>query len=168
VFSIRFLLAILAFIAYATQYSQSINMSVAILCMSKQDDYYNFNETTFPFLSIDQCKTEKIDYKRNKSNNLELDLDKKLQGKVIINNFNLIFNKVIYKGIILASYFVGYLPSGIPGGFLSLKFGPKIIIALAILISSVLTILTPFVAQIHVALLILCRFLIGLVHVYIL
>ena len=87
-FSIRFLLAILAFIAYATQYSQSINMSVAILCMSKQDDYYNFNETTFPFLSIDQCKTEKIDYKRNKSNNLELDLDKKLQGKVIINNFN--------------------------------------------------------------------------------
>jgi ACS family sodium-dependent inorganic phosphate cotransporter-like MFS transporter 5 len=68
----------------------------------------------------------------------------------------------------LASYFVGYLPSGIPGGFLSLKFGPKIIIALAILISSVLTILTPFVAQIHVAFLILCRFLIGLVHVYIL
>ena len=31
--SIRFLLALIAFLAYATQYTQKINMSVAIVCM---------------------------------------------------------------------------------------------------------------------------------------
>ncbi len=48
---------------------------------------------------------------------------------------------------------------------MSLKFGPKIVIGLAILIGSLLTVVLPFLARLSYIGLIVCRFLIGCAHV---
>ncbi len=91
------MLAILAFIAYATQYAQNVNMSVAIVCMVK-----NENETCF--------KNEII------SHNLSAECDK--QNETNKENQEFTWNKS-YQGSILAAYFVGYLLTGLPGELLS-------------------------------------------------
>jgi MFS family permease len=51
------------------------------------------------------------------------------------------------------------------GGWLSLKFGPKIVLGITILIASILTVLTPVAAQLSFVLLIFLRFVIGLAQV---
>ena len=48
------------------------------------------------------------------------------------------------------------------GGWLSLKFGPKIVLGITILAASILTVLTPVAAQISFILLVFLRFVIGL------
>lgn len=54
----------------------------------------------------------------------------------------------------------------IPGGWLSMKFGAKIVILLSMLFSSIGTFLTPPLANLNSpAILIALRFLIGFVHV---
>lgn len=152
IISIRFLLAILAFVAYAAQYTQKINMSVAIVCMvnhtAANSHSTHQNETFSTFnQSIDTSGCGSYQSKKSSGLNGEFNWDKNTQG------------------LILASYFVGYLITEIPGGWLSLKFGSKIVLALAILIASILTIILPFAARIHYTLLILSRFLIGAAHV---
>lgn len=92
--------------------------------------------------------------------------------------------------MILASYFIGYLISEvirleifkfrlklkvalrlififeqIPGGYLSMKIGPKLVLAGAFLIGSSFTIILPFFARFHYIALAVCRFIIGLAHV---
>jgi MFS family permease len=53
----------------------------------------------------------------------------------------------------------------IPGGWLSLKFGPKIVLGLSTLLASTLTFLLPFTARLSPYALIVCRFLIGALNV---
>lgn len=149
IISIRFLLAILAFVAYAAQYTQKINMSVAIVCMVNHTEPHHddakslLSNITIP-VEDDQCGS----------------LVKKSSG--LNGEFN--WNKNT-QGLILAGYFVGYLITEIPGGWLSLKFGSKIVLGISLLVSSLLTIVLPFAARIHYTLLIVCRFLIGAAHV---
>ena len=157
IISIRFLLAILAFIAYAAQYTQKINMSVAIVCMIKHNDSSHDHQSQYlnesssidnqvnSSLSGSMCETS-VSAKKKHFDNGEFYWDKQTQG------------------LILSFYFVGYLLTEIPGGWLSLKFGSKIVLAVAILVGSVLTLLLPFAARIHVGMLIAGRFLIGLAH----
>ena len=141
------MLAILAFIAYAIQYAQNVSMSVAIVCMVK-----NVNETCFKNQTISHnvsalCEKQNETKKENQVDSKgEFEWNKQLQG------------------FILSTYFVGYLITEIPGGWLSLKFGSKIVLAVALLIASLMTILLPFAARINVVLLIVCRFIIGLAH----
>eukprot|EP00483_Globobulimina_turgida_P010811 UN10832 len=51
------------------------------------------------------------------------------------------------QGIILSSFFFGYIFGNIPAGILAAKYGPKIIIVLGIFGPALLTILTPFQLQ---------------------
>jgi MFS family permease len=53
----------------------------------------------------------------------------------------------------------------IPGALLSLRFGPKIVLFFSILISSLLTLLTPLAANSSFITLFVCRLLIGIAHV---
>jgi MFS family permease len=155
IISIRFLLAILAFIAYAAQYTQKINMSVAIVCMIRHND-----TTPLPEQNNDNSHlNDTLAFDSSSSSVCEASVSKKKHS----DNGEFYWNKQT-QGLILSFYFVGYLLTEIPGGWLSLKFGSKIVLAVAILVSSVLTLLLPFAARIHVGMLIACRFLIGLAH----
>ncbi|XP_046680581.1 putative inorganic phosphate cotransporter isoform X1 [Homalodisca vitripennis] len=51
------------------------------------------------------------------------------------------------KGIILSSFFWGYLILQIPAGLMSRKFGPKYLLFWATIVCSVLTLLVPYIAE---------------------
>ena len=68
-------------------------------------------------------------------------------------------------GVVLSSFFYGYIVTQLPGGLLALKFGGKNLFGLGILCTSVLTLLTPLAARSHVGFLITLRVLIGLCEV---
>lgn len=66
------------------------------------------------------------------------------------------------QGIVLSSFFYGYIITQLPGGFLALKCGGKNLFGLGILSTAVLTLLTPVAARASVGLLVALRVLIGL------
>ncbi|XP_017779301.1 PREDICTED: sialin [Nicrophorus vespilloides] len=66
------------------------------------------------------------------------------------------------QGLILGSYFWGYIISSMPGGFLAEQFGPLKTVGVSTLVSSVLTILTPLAASWHYSVVIANRILLGL------
>ena len=69
------------------------------------------------------------------------------------------------QGILLASFFYGYVVTQLPGGYLSERFSAKIVFGLAVFIPSVLSLLTPFVANWNVRALIVLRIVMGLAEV---
>ena len=65
------------------------------------------------------------------------------------------------KGILLSAFYVGYTISQIPGGWLASKYGAKLVLSLAVLLWSLVTILTVVFGTIPWILFIL-RLLVGL------
>ena len=69
------------------------------------------------------------------------------------------------QGVILGSFFYGYIFTQIPGGYLATKFGGKRVFVIGIAATSVLTLLTPFLTHIGTGFLITTRILEGLFEV---
>ena len=65
------------------------------------------------------------------------------------------------KGIVLSSFFVGYILFMVAGGVLANRFGGKIVLGTAVVLWSFFTILTPFAAAISGAVLIAARIALG-------
>lgn len=162
--SVRFLIAIIAFLGYAVQYIQRINMSVAIVCM--------VNNTAI------KLHNEALVLKNNK-----LTTDSRFQTELIWSNASLVEDTCYFKekigsskmdgpfawekdtqGLVLSSYFYGYITMQIAGGALSYKYGAKIVLAIAILMGSILTIAAPFAARFSYIALIVVRFFTGVSH----
>ncbi|XP_057668510.1 sialin-like [Diorhabda carinulata] len=66
------------------------------------------------------------------------------------------------QGYLLSSFFYGYVFTQLIGAYLGIKYGGRIIIATGIGLASILTLLTPVVAQVNVYLFIIVRILEGL------
>ena len=66
------------------------------------------------------------------------------------------------QGVVLGSFFYGYIVTQIPGGFLATKFGGKRVFLTGIGATAALTILTPLLANLGTGLLIFTRVLEGL------
>ncbi len=66
------------------------------------------------------------------------------------------------KGVVLSSFFIGYMLGQIPGGVLANKFGGKITLAIAVIWWSAFTFLTPLAALVSMSALLAARFLMGL------
>ena len=69
------------------------------------------------------------------------------------------------QGLILGSFFWGYMITPLPGGILARKFGGKNVFGLGVLLSALFSLLTPVAARLNVAALIVVRVLIGLAEV---
>ena len=69
------------------------------------------------------------------------------------------------QGIILGSFFWGYMITPLPGGILARHFGGKNVFGLGVLLSSLFSLLTPVAARFHFAALIAVRVLTGLAEV---
>lgn len=65
------------------------------------------------------------------------------------------------KGIILGSFFYGYIVTQIPGGYLATKIGGKYLFGGGVFLTAILTLLTPVCARLSVYLLIAIRILEG-------
>lgn len=66
------------------------------------------------------------------------------------------------KGMVLSSFFIGYLAMQIGGGWLAHRFGGKIVLGIAVIWWSIFTILTPAAASMTFAILIVTRIFLGL------
>ena len=66
------------------------------------------------------------------------------------------------QGLILGSFFYGYICTQIPGGWLAEKFGGKWLFGLGVLGTAVLTLLTPVAAKLSVGTLLAVRVVEGI------
>lgn len=69
-------------------------------------------------------------------------------------------------GWVLSSFFFGYIIMQIPGGFLAGVIGGRIVFGVGIVMTAILTLLTPLAARIHIGLLIALRVLEGFFEVW--
>lgn len=65
------------------------------------------------------------------------------------------------QGAVMSAFFLGYLVLQIPAGYLSDRFGGKWVLGLGVVFWSLFTLLTPAAAMSGVAVLLICRFLMG-------
>ena len=71
----------------------------------------------------------------------------------------------IQQGLVLGCYFYGYIFSNIIGGWLSKRFGFRLILGGSVFMSAVMTILTPIAAKLNFELFVALRVLLGFVAV---
>ena len=124
-------------------YFQRINISIAIVAMTQKSNDTGTNSTS------DICPS---DDSNNDSND---DTDD--------NGGDYDWNKA-QQGDLLGCYYYGYVCTQIIGAWLSSKYGFKIILLLTTFITSILTILTPFLADAGFAWIFASRILIGFCH----
>ena len=72
---------------------------------------------------------------------------------------------ISYVGWLLAAFFYGYALMHIPGGWLATRFGGKYVFGIGIVMTAVLTLLTPLAAQVSVWALVVLRVAEGLFEV---
>lgn len=83
----------------------------------------------------------------------------------------LIFQKQDYpwstevQGLVLSSFFYGYIMTQIPGGWLATRIGGKKLFGIGVGVSALVTILTPALASANLYLLVLGRVVEGLFEV---
>jgi len=69
------------------------------------------------------------------------------------------------RSLVLGSFYYGYAVSQLAGGLLSTYWKPQHVFGLTVCLSGLLCALLPFVAMWNVNMLIVCRFLMGLLQV---
>lgn len=119
----RVVLAILGFFAIVNAYTMRICLSVAITKMVKP--IINVVNATSDELICEQLAEDAIDAKIPISDQFEW--SEELQG------------------VILSSFYWGYVITHMPGGIIAEKFGGKYVLSLGILSTAVLTLLTPMI-----------------------
>lgn len=145
IISCRFMIAVLVFFAYTIQYMHKVDLSVGIVCM--------INNTWLSGTSPQQNTSNQIN---ENIENCLFDIKKESESDGPFRWSTDI------QGLVLASFFWGYLITEIPGGWLSMRFGSKMVILIGVAVSSVATLLMPIGAKGHYAILIVLRIIAGL------
>lgn len=68
----------------------------------------------------------------------------------------------LQQGVILSSFFWGYIFFQIPGGRIAELWGPKVVFGTSVLLNGLLSLILPFIARMHWILLLIVRALQGL------
>ncbi|XP_025832317.1 putative inorganic phosphate cotransporter [Agrilus planipennis] len=137
----RYILGVLGFLGFANVYAMRVNLSVAIVSM--------INHTAFPQPSTnsniyDHCPANTPTNNTKPSQNGEFDWDESTQG------------------IVLGSFFYGYVLTQIPGGRFAELFGGKLVYGIGVLLTGIFTILSPIAARTNFTLFIIVRVLEGM------
>ncbi|XP_046439306.1 putative inorganic phosphate cotransporter isoform X1 [Daphnia pulex] len=135
----RHTLVLLGFLGFANVYAMRVNLSVTIVAMVNQSAIPHINQT-----AVDICPETPGESQSGIVKDGEFAWDEYKQG------------------IILGSFFWGYVLTQIPGGRLAELFGGRKLLGYGILSTSLFTLLTPFAARASDTLLIFCRVLMGL------
>lgn len=133
----RYILGILGFFGFANVYAMRVNLSVAIVAM--------INNTAIPHnISIsDVCPIDSNNSVVPQKNG-EFDWDETTQG------------------IVLGSFFYGYVLTQVPGGRLAELFGGKLVFGIGVLMTAIFTFLSPIAAYINFPFFIAVRILEGM------
>lgn len=135
----RYIMALMGFLGFANVYAMRVNLSVAIVAMVNNTAIPVSNTSNFS----DVCPQEY-------SNATELQPD----GEFIWDEST--------QGIILGSFFYGYVLTQVPGGRLAELYGAKLVFGLGVLITGILTAMSPFAARLGTSFFVFIRVLEGL------
>ncbi|KAL7642913.1 UNVERIFIED_CONTAM: hypothetical protein RMT77_006202 [Armadillidium vulgare] len=138
----RHTLSLMLFLAFSCDYALRVNLSVAIVAMVNDTSSPTDNTST-----SDQCP-----YPDDQNN------DDHYGGS---RNGEFYWNEAT-QGLILGSFFWGYLLTNIPGGVMSEYFGGKIVGGIGITLTGVLTLISPWAAGVSSKFFIVIRFLEGM------
>ncbi|KAK3788190.1 hypothetical protein RRG08_020896 [Elysia crispata] len=131
----RHVLAFLAFLGFFNVYCLRVNLSVALVAMVNSTDDETNSTTECPDPNINSTSSSK---------SAEFDWDGKTQG------------------IVLGSFFYGYITTQIPGGWLASRIGGKNLFGFGVLCTAVLTLITPVAVRYSVYLFIAVRIVEGI------
>ncbi|XP_014360058.2 uncharacterized transporter slc-17.2 [Papilio machaon] len=147
----RFSVAIMLFFACWVNYMMRVNMSVNIIAMVPDDA-----KTT----SV-KSECEAIANNDSATNNVTTTLIAKhhLRQPDGVVTFNWTAQQQAY---VLSGYFWGYAITSLVGGTAAELWGPRNVVFITMLISAVLTTLSPQAARLHFMVLVAARFIIGL------
>lgn len=131
---VRHLLAVMVFLGFFNDYTLRTNLSIALVAMVNNTD---MNPKVLQ--NSTKCTDVIIQEEETANQTGEFNWDHKTRG------------------IILGSFFYGYVISQIPGGYLSRRFGSKRLFGYGILIAAIASLFTPLAARWNVYALIALR-----------
>ncbi|CAF1297990.1 unnamed protein product [Didymodactylos carnosus] len=138
--SLRITLAIIAFLGFFLCYAQRNGLSVGIVCMVNQ-----------PMNSSDQQKVIR-----------SFPPECKYDEKTSLRSPNQVLNwSKQTQGVILGSFYWGYMLTQVAGGIAVNYLGPQKFIAIVVFLSSLCTLLLPMVALVNSAIVIILRVITG-------
>ncbi|CAG7834709.1 unnamed protein product [Allacma fusca] len=168
-FGSRHTLAIMMFFATCVSYSMRNNLSLAIVAMvNRTNPSHGINPLNIsiacPDLSDDSDFRTAENYRLNQTFVKILGekswKSSRIPAQQVSDSGEFNWNEA-EQGIILGSFFWGYVFTQIPGGFLAKKYGGKWPIGFGLLISAIFTLLTPIMAKTDKRLLIFSRIVQG-------
>ncbi|XP_022248543.1 uncharacterized protein LOC106461899 [Limulus polyphemus] len=136
----RHVLVFLGFINFLNSYTIRVNLNVAIVAMVNYTAIHHHQLWTI------ECPNSEGVFNSNKTTQKE--------GEFIWDEYT--------QGIILGSFYFGYLLTNLCGGILAKRFGDKRVFGWGIFLSSVLTVLTPLSLQLPIGVFIAKRIVEGL------
>ena len=163
----RLLLSVTCFVGFFFLYSLRVNLSTAIVCMTKEIVEASANVTK----PIIYNSTNSTDSANGTNITVEVPSPKKLtgydedgcpimaSGRKLEGEFE--WSKSL-QGLVLGAFFWGYTAMQIPSGFLSDRFGARLTISCGMFPVAILTIISPFLARGSPYLLLVGRAMIGL------
>lgn len=133
----RYILGLLGFFGFANVYAMRVNLSVAIVAMVNNSAIVH-NESI-----SDVCQVSNGSAPVTPKDG-EFNWDEQTQG------------------IVLGSFFYGYVLTQVPGGRLAELFGGKLVFGLGVLMTAIFTFLSPIAARINFPFFIAVRILEGM------
>ncbi|XP_021941380.1 sialin isoform X1 [Zootermopsis nevadensis] len=135
----RYVMALMGFLGFANVYAMRVNLSVVIVAM--------VNNTAIP--------------KANNSDSTDVCPTEFMNQTVVQPEGEFVWDESI-QGIILGSFFYGYIVTQVPGGRFAELYGGKLVFGLGVLITGILTAISPLAAKLGTSFFIVIRVLEGL------
>lgn len=135
----RQILGLMGFLGFANVYAMRVNLSVAVVAM--------INETAIPSTVTNESDVCPMPPVTNST------IPRK-EGEFVWDEAT--------QGLVLGSFFYGYVLTQVPGGRLAEMFGGKLIYGFGVLITAIFTLLTPIAAYYSLPALVLVRILEGM------
>lgn len=119
----RYMIVFVHFFIFLVLYGQRVNLSFAIVCMVNHTAVNDVAEST----TDSECG--EVDSATSTGGKFEWDKDT--------------------QGLVLASFFYGYILTQLPGGWLQRKYGAKVTLGTSMMLGSLVSILSPASAKVH-------------------
>ncbi len=159
--SMRVIITFIGFIGMMIHFSQKTDVSIALVCMVNHSaiEHHEKNSTNTHHIDLNHNCLQ-----TNKTKHIvSSDKQNQIYHLFFFQEGPYIWSKNI-QGIILGSYFGGYILTQIPAGYLAGRYGARFIFSGAIFLSSLVTVCMPLAADAHWIVFIILQVLAGLAH----
>ncbi|XP_017116101.1 putative inorganic phosphate cotransporter [Drosophila elegans] len=140
----RHIFGFMGFLGFAVVYAMRVNLSVAIVAMVNQTAIPHSNSSV---IDADTCPLPEPNHNGSNPN-------PQREGEFVWDEAT--------QGLVLGSFFYGYVLTQVPGGRMAELYGGKKIYGYGVLVTAIFTLLTPLAAHWDLPLLVLVRILEGM------